>query len=395
MTQIDRILLKILNLPHETLASIPTREMKILKNLGKLVASQNFITENQGKLLSKILGENSKNFGDLNDEVLSSLLSPSWSRVFRPLDRTKKIYLSSANSEIIVEFAFSTSLRKVLQGIWKNLGNISQDSGGKIYNVELTEKNIVLLVETFTSYEFDIDEKIMDFYKTIKSWSESEIRGQFLLENISHANFQKAITQDLGLDTPVSDDIIVDRSMRYHYSLSDDKKTEKNTENLTKKLAYRKNTKIWVNRSTYSLEEIFKSLKELNRLPTLVIFDHNDNRRCYEDLVNLSKNLEKNEILENIGIYFRLNNDEHGSNFNKLIAEKKYNAQLDETTKIVGVQNGKIPKFFLKNEWKPMSVISIGSPLKQTKTAAYANCCDLIISYTDQEPIIENRVLWE
>jgi hypothetical protein len=81
--------------------------------------------------------------------------------------------------------------------------------------------------------------------------------------------------------------------------------------------------------------------------------------------------------------------------FNKFIADKQYNAQLDQSTKIVGVQNGKIPKFFLKNDWKPMSVISIGSSLKQTKTAVYANCCDLIISYSDSQPIIETRTLWE
>jgi hypothetical protein len=130
-------------------------------------------------------------------------------------------------------------------------------------------------------------------------------------------------------------------------------------------------------------------------LPTLVIFDTYNAKQCSEDLRILSKSLEENGIFDNVGIYFRLPNTETGIEFNKFIADKKYNCQLDRDTKIVAVQNGKIPKFFLKSDWKPMSVISIGSSLKQTKTAVYASMCDLIISYTSQQPIIETRTLWE
>jgi hypothetical protein len=90
-----------------------------------------------------------------------------------------------------------------------------------------------------------------------------------------------------------------------------------------------------------------------------------------------------------------LPSNEHGVEFNKFVGEHQYNCQLDNTTKIVGVQNGKIPKFFIKNDWKPMSVVAIGSSLKQTKTAVYASYSDLIISYSDTQPIIETRTLWE
>jgi hypothetical protein len=109
----------------------------------------------------------------------------------------------------------------------------------------------------------------------------------------------------------------------------------------------------------------------------------------------LGESLRNNRIYDQVGIYFRLPNSEHGSMFNKFIADNGYNYNLDNTTKVVGVQNGKIPKFFLKSDWKPMSVIAIGSSLKQTKTAVYASHCDLIISYTDTQPIIETRALWE
>ena len=37
------------------------------------------------------------------------------------------------------------------------------------------------LVDGLKSFKFDIDSTILDYYKIIKSWSESEIREQFLI----------------------------------------------------------------------------------------------------------------------------------------------------------------------------------------------------------------------
>lgn len=384
--QLDKILLKILNLPEKTLGKVSRRELKILRNLGKLISTAQFITENQGKLLVKILNENLSHFDDLKDEITVSIEFPTWSRPFRILDKTKKIYLSSDNSSIRLEFAYSSSIKKVLQGIWRDLSGISQDAPGKIYTMDLTEKNIIKVVDTFQSYEFDIDEKILDFYKIIKSWSEIEIKNQFFMKNLDHAIFQKTLVEDIGHDHHHGEEIIFDRRIRYQYFLE---KTQKTPENLTEIIALRKNSKIWVDKKTYALDEIIKSLKKLKRLPLLVIFDHSDPKKCMEDLINVHKSLEVNEIFDNVGIYFRLDNTDHGLPFNKFISDKKYNSQLNLDTKIVGVQNGKIPKFFLKTDWKPMSVISLGSPLKQTKTGIYANNCDLIINFSDQEPIIE------
>ena len=395
MTTVDKILIKILAQPEGTFSQVSFRDMKVLKSLGKIVTGQSFITENQGKLLIKILSENLEKFEDFSQEISESLVVPSWTKVFRPIDKTKKMYIKSTTygfPELVVEFAFSSSLRKTLLANSKKIAGLAQQANGKIYHADLTEQNIVSLVELLEPLEFDIDEKIQDFYKTIKSWSENEVKNQFLITNITHTNFQKSISEDLGIDTPLTESLIKDRSMRYQYFVE---KSEKNPENLTEKIAYRKNAKVWVNKTEIELDEIFASLINLRRLPTLLIFDHNDHKRCFEELVNLHENLEKNRIFDGVGIYFRLPNDEYGEKFNKFIADHGYNAELNSSTKIVGVQNGKIPKFFLKNDWKPMSVISIGSSLKQTKTAVYANLCDLIISYTEQQPIIESRILWE
>lgn len=392
MTTIDKLLLQLINSSPELLNSVPSRDVKVMKSLSKIILSPNFITENQGKLLIKVLSENLEKFGDLKSEISVMLSSPVWSKTFRPIDKTKKIYLSVEDPGIIIEFAYSSSLRKIITGVWKEISGLSQINNGKSYRAELTEKNIVKIYETFKPHGFEFEEKLVDFYNTIKSWSKIEVNQQFLLTTISHLNFQKAITSDLGIETPIDEIIIRDRSNRYQYFVKDAREIP---ENLTEQIAFRKSNKVWIDRKEVGLNEIFSSLLELKRLPALVIFDSNDHKKCFEDFVIFHENLEKNKITDNVGIYFRLPNDEFGSQFNKSIADNQYNSQLDENTKIVGVQHGKIPKFFLKSAWKPMSVIAIGNSLRQTKTAAYASCCDLIITYTDQQPLIETRNIWE
>ena len=172
-------------------------------------------------------------------------------------------------------------------------------------------------------------------------------------------------------------------------------KNGKIPENLTETIAARTTRQVWLNKNETDLSDIISSLRSLKRFPLLVIFDSNDQKKCLEELSNLSEILEKNGIVNNVGIYFRQGNDGVGKEFNQLIANKKYNAQLDNTTQIVGIASGKIPKFLLKTDWKPMSVISIGKLLQHNKTSVYANCCDLIINWSDTQPIVEARTQWQ
>lgn len=392
MITVDKFLINLLNTASDVVTSLPHRDSKVLKSLAKIAVSPTFITENQGNLLVKILKEHRLKLGE---DVLEILEAPSWSKPFRQIDKTRKLYLGTGpygDASIVVEFTFSSNIRKVLAEHFKKISAFTPTTSGKYYYSDLTEKNIVDLVDLLKKYDFEIDRKIQDFYNTIKSWSENEVKNQFLLTNITHQNFQKTITNDLGLETIIDQNIIADRSIRYQYF---HEKSEKIPENLVEKIAYRTTAKIWIDKQTVSLDQVIESLVKLKRLPVLVVFDHNDHNRCFEELQKLSKSLEKYEIFQDIGIYFRLSNDSSGTLFNKFIADNKYNSALNAQTKVAGVQHGKIPKFFLKTNWQPMSVLAIGNSLRQTKTAVYANHCDLIISYTDTQPIIESRTQWE
>lgn len=391
MTTIDNLLLKIVNSTDPTIEeSIPLRDAKVLRSLATAVSGPLFITENQSRLLMKILKDQAKKLEKFEVEITEFLELPTWSHQFRKIDQVKKMYISTSNDDtllITIEFTFSAQIRKILTNLIKKTDNLVQSSSGKIYHADLSEHNIVTLIEALTPHGFEIDETLKNHYNTIKSWSENEVKNQFLISNIEHSNFQKQITADLGIETIIDENIINDRSVRYQYFTENPKKIG---ENLTEIIANRSKTKIWIDNTKYSLGNVVKSLVELRRLPVLFVFDGFSPVNQDNELKKVARALDENGIFDNVGIYFRLPNNPIGKEFNEFIAQRKYNCKLDSDTKVVGVQSGKIPKFFLSNSWKPMSIISINNTLRHSKTAVYANCCDLIISYTDKQPLMEH-----
>lgn len=396
MITIDKLLSDLLTqYPDYVEIAVGKKDFETMKGLHTAIVSPGFITENQGNLVIKLLQENRKKLLQMAEEIGQVLAAGQWSRSFRQVEQIKKMYISKNHENdvsMIIEFSYNSAIRKILTELSKTVEGLAAGIAGKIYTADLTEKNIVALVESLEPMGFEIEDTIITHYKTIKSWSEIDVCNQFLISNIENANFQKHITADLGIATAIDQNIISDRSMRYQYNTEN---VKNHGETLTEIISNRAKTKVWVDKAQHSLTEIIASIIELRRLPMLVVFDATDETKTHEHLVKLSEALEENEIFEGVGVYFRLPNNEQGKKFNQLIATKNYNHKLDDTAIIATVQSGKIPKFFLKNEWKPMSVISLDSRmgLRHGKTSVYANCCDLIIEWADQPTLLERRIV--
>jgi hypothetical protein len=392
MTTVDNLLLKITTSSNPLLADkISAKEARILYSLANLVNTHLFITENQSRLLVRILQENSKKLLDFSDDINQVLMEPKWSKPFRRIEEVKKLYIAENGDDglcLIIEFTSNQKIRSVLQEISKKCENLIVDSHGKKYIAELTEKNIIVLVDSLTPFNFEIDDTIKSHYDTIKSWSDIQVRDQFLISNIEHKNFQKAITDDLGIETAIDQNIILDRSMRYQYFTD----TAKNHgETLTEVIANRSKTKLWVDNKQHSLSDVLASLIDLKRLPVMIIFDTLVDSKYLENLKILDNALKNVGITDHVGVYFRLANDDSGKQFNQLIASNSYNQPLDSNTNVAVVMSGKIPKFFLKTAWKPMSVIALNTRmgLRHGKTAVYSNCCDCIIEWAEQPTLLE------
>ena len=396
MMTIDNLLLKIVNFTEPTIeALIPARDSKVLRSLATSIASNFFITENQSRLLMKILKDNSKKMTNFSEEISLALQEPMWSRSFRHIEQIKKLYIKKNEEQepiLVVEFTFNSEIRKTLTGLGKKLDGGLNSSNQKVWPIELTEKNIVLVYEALEPLGFEVDEIVKNHYQTIKSWSEQEIRDQFLLTNIEHQNFQKAITADLGIETAIDQNIINDRSIRYQFFTENAKN---HGETLTETIANRSKSRVWVDKNQHSVTEVISSLVELRRLPLLVVFDTIVNDKYLKNLKILSESLEENGIFDGVGIYFRLPNDDMGKQFNNFIAEKKYNQRLDDRLKVAAVMSGKIPKFFLSTPWKPMSVITLDTKmgLRHGKTSVYSNCCDCIVEWAEADTMFDKKAI--
>lgn len=393
---VDTLLTKIIDEPESYSKTVlPKKDYGTLLSLYSSISSPTYITENQGRLILRILEENSKKLSKFSEEISHVISNPIWSRTFRQVEQVRKMYITPNPDDcatITIEFTFSSQIRKVLQDTSRLCENLDMTSNGKKYVADLTERNIITLVDALKPFKFEIDETLKNHYETIKSWSLQEVCDQFLIGNMTSTNFQKHITADLGIETAIDQNIIIDRSMRYQYRPEISKKIG---ENLTEVIANREKTRVWIDKKDHKISEIIASLISLKRTPILVVFDSLANEKYLENLEILSDALEENGIFDKIGVYFRLTNDEVGKKFNKIISEKHYNSVLDQSLQVAAVQSGKLPKFFLKNPWRPMSVIALDTKmgLRHGKTSVYANCCDCIVEWADQPTMFEKRIV--
>jgi len=381
------------------------RDIKTLHSLYNAMQSDTYITEKQGNLLVTILNT------PAYSQVLLGLISdykeyldnPQWSKSWRVIPEIKKIFHIPAGSNLVpafshirndnysgyigIDFTFSSALRKVLN----SHSEIYQIKSGSFYIADLTEKNLVFVIDLLSEYKFDVDPLLKSYYDIITAWDKQAVTDQYLISNIIFPKFQAAILSDIGETTSLDSVIINDRSLRYRYT------NHVNTDNstLTNIIASRKKPKIWIDSNAYSLNTVIASLVELQRLPLLVVFEQSTDFTTITQFNELAQALTNHGITDNIGFHFRLDNTPDGKIFNDAIGKRQYNSVLNDDTKVAAVLGGKLPKFFLKEKWRPMSVLCIRNTLRHSKTAVYANSSDLIISYTHVEPIIETRNTWE
>jgi hypothetical protein len=394
MTTIDKILKEISAIGFDKLQpSLPKRDVKILKNLVVLITRPEYISENQGKLLIKIFNENISSLSFLNLDLAEILKSPSWSRPFRKIIQTRKIGIFQADTgekSIQLEFTFTSTLKKILQNLTKSIQDGTSSVtivSGRIYRIPLTEKNLVLVVDAFKNHNFEVSTEILSFYETIKSWDGKEFKKNFEIFSESNSSLRETIKKMLNLETEPSELILSDRKIQFQYQFLP-KKTE---DTLTSIIANRTSSKVYVNSTTYSMIDLVASLKELHRLPLLVVFNGYSETESLKNLEILSQALENSKIDDRVGIYFRFENTNSGKVFNQTIAEKKYNSFLDTDINCAGIIGGKIPKFFLSSAWRPQAVISFTNNLKHNKASVYCNSCDLIVYYNEKKPLIINN----
>lgn len=363
--------------------SIPAKDCRILISLSKQIAQGNFLTENQSKLLVKIFKENIRAVKKVNantDEILNATL---WSRTFRVIPRIRKIFIDPTKSEkISMKFTYDKRLKLKLSGLGKKLYGSVECAGHTDYQVALTEQNILVLVDEFEKDDFEVDQKIMDFYQEICN-SVDLNKNTFNVLLTDDTDFQNIVAVRAGkiaTDNLVS---LYDNRHAYQYQISD-KISEKSLKN---SIAQRATPKVYIDSKAVELTNVMTALQELGRFPALIVFDGHDANLDKKILENLQISLEKCGLADQVGIYFRFDKTADTNGFNSTISELGYNKNLTDSTQVVGIANNKIPKFMIKMGWKPRTVISFTNTFKNNKSAIYFSDVDLVIYYNDKLPL--------
>ena len=385
MITTDSLLIELFQQGIEKLDSqIPVKDKRILNSLSRQINAGQFLTENQSKLLVKILKENQQHLTILNHEKLLAIDCPTWSQQFRVLDQVRRIFIGKEHDgRILVEFTYNKRLRQLITDLNKQLEGQVISNNSKQYIILLTEKNIYTLVNAFKNQGFEIDPILTKFHEEIAEIVKTKT-DQF---NVFSLTNEKLISAIKGEVHDISDNnltLLNDRSLRFQYSIF-----PKNPEiSLKNSLANRASTRVWIDSATTTLDDLIASLQALDRLPAMVVFNGHDSKECLQNLKKLENSLKNNNIDSGVGIYFRFDNGtDYNKEFNASISSLGYNAKLDNTTQVAGIANNKLPKFMIKNGWYPKSVISFSNNFKGNKTSVYCDAVDLIVYYNDKRPL--------
>ena len=380
---IDSVLKKLIPIIKIDSTIFLNKDKRILMSLSNQIDQGHFLTENQSKLMVKIFNENITAIETIEPDIKNIIEHGQWSQLFRVIQRIRKISLSEDQENLIlVEFTYDKRLKEKLVSLNSKIDGSITAVGSKVYALALTEKNIHFVISTFLKDDFEIHEKIMNFYFEIDKILKNEI-DLFDIKYTTDENFKKIIYDRMGDISQENLLVLHDRKLRYQYTFSE--KIEVTT--LSSKIALRRTPKIFIGNNNFSLVSVINALQELKRFPALVMFEGHDSKINKKHLEMLASAVQESNIQGDIGIYFRFDKDADTSFFNKTIADLSYNKQLTPNTVIAGIANSKIPKFLLTTDWKPKTVISFTTNFKNNKSAVYCNNVDLIVYYTDRKPL--------
>ena len=389
MLTIDNILLKIEEHSIDKLnSSVPVKDRRILKNLVRMIQMPSFITESQGRLLIKILQENMEALDFIGSELIPSLKNPSWTKSFKTVDVIRQLSISknsSGNSFIDIDCSFNKEIKKSLVTLIRNIeGATFTIISGKRTSILLTEKNLYNTVKELDKHDFDKSEQVIKLYNEISSLDVLGTKDSFSIHKTSNIKLKNRLIKNIGAIDSTNMLLLEDRKIEFQYNVTGNL----DDSTLANKIAKRTNNKIFINSSEYTLLDVAQAVRQLRKMPALFIFDEYDASASVKNLKLVKTIVDAVDPTINVGVYFRFNNAGDGEQFNKLISEYGFNKQLDNNNRVSVIANGKIPKFFLKSDWYPKTVISFSNQFRNNKTSVYCNSCDLIVYYTSSKPMI-------
>ncbi len=238
----------------------------------------------------------------------------------------------------------------------------------------LSELNAYNLVNEFKNRQFNIDQILLDIHQEVSEIIDNKYRY------ISHVD----ITGAKNLNSKA--ELLTENIRNDFYKLADRHRRfgaievikDHNDNSLLSTIAFRDKAGVLIKPSEVTTNNLVEAIYKLDRFPLIVVIDENKAEdqlhEFYSSVNTVVSNTEQS-------VLFRL---EGNTNFNTYIKEKQLNNWVDTNTKIVYINNDKLPKLCLSGEWKPEAAILYNSKVNRYIDLYIANYCDLIIYWENE-----------
>ena len=364
---------------NKTSFQIQKEEHTILSSIARQVFRGTALTDRQYELMKEKLQKyipQFKNEGYNIESAIDELRQP-----LRQIDRSKWIKIvdypedivyeaDEADKYIAVRFPFKKSDVMLINEISKPRG-YHHNKGSHIHYFALTEEYLLQIGDKFFNKEFEIDSLLKERYNSIKDIQRSPEKHLPFFDNGKIINIKESLSKLIEDET--NNDLLKIYDRRFRYCL-DNINLEVSQDTLEERVASRKDIYYHSKPSIESTPDILYSLYKLDRFPMLVVLDNRYAEIQLHEVVNMFRDLIPNEEQS---VLFR--EDDADSGVNQLIKHRKLNNWVDKNTKIVYINNSKLPKVLLETDWKPTCTVAYNSNNNKNVQMYIKHNCDLIV----------------
>lgn len=376
---------------EDTGFSINKNDSNILCSIAKQLSKGIAMTDRQYALVKSKLAEYEDQFDYHGIDVIE--VSNNLMYELREIDRSHWIKVLKWKDEDVLGIRFPFN-KKIISRI-EDLRKLShvKDLAFKdnTHYFPFNAQNIFALVEIANRFDskFSIQSDIIDIYNQLKEYNDNKEQYVPGIYNNQIKNIPQVAIDNLEKELGnVSDDnLLLYYDRRYLYGLHSFDQDQlnyvkTNYSNLVNKIVDRTSSAIIVKKESYTFDQIFESLLDLKRLPMLIVLSENN---AHDALVETFNSVRHSISSEDISVCFR--NDGQEDPFNEYVKNNNLNNSVAFNTKIVYINNTKLPKPLLKSDWIPNSVFSYNKGLTYNKVVQFTQQFDLQIIYEDPNSI--------
>jgi hypothetical protein len=277
---------------------------------------------------------------------------------------------------IKVRFPFSKKDIVKLESLAIRKDEYLHDKGSHEHYFLLNASNAYKIVTAFQNKNFNIDNDLIDLSnKTLEIVNQKEKYVPFTEHGILYnvPEFVHSYIDAVVIEESDRELFYADRSLLFDYAVP-----QTDPVNLTEQIAFRQEKEVTLSPENHSMEDIVKSLVQLNRFPIVVLIDTDQE---FTQVTEISTELSKYVSNKEQSVLFRVDNSHDTYNLNNYVHDNQLNNWVDNTTKVVYIKKNKLPKLLLNSEFKPITALAKTSLRSNPHINLYVGFnCDLVVN---------------